>query len=148
MKRLIFTLLVGTLSAGTALAACPKNGSTIFSCTTTNGKQVEICDLGATIRYRFGKNLAKPELALTIPRNQASTSQWEGIGRYMSYTVTIPNGPISYTASWGMDRLSEEHQVESSILVEKGGALLATLPCVEKTVVSTMEGISLPRSQP
>lgn len=64
----------------------------IFSCTTTKGKTVEVCDAGSTIKYSFGKKGAPPEMALAIPRAAASTRQWDGMGRYMSYSVQIPNG--------------------------------------------------------
>ncbi len=143
MKRFALTCCMLGILVTTAEAACPSAKATIFSCTTTNGKQVEVCDLGATISYRFGKNTAKPEIMIKVPREKVTTYQWEGIGRYMSYAVTIPNGPVTYTTTWGMDRLSEEHGIEASILVEQNGKTLATIPCVPKTVINNMEGVKL-----
>ena len=43
--------------------------NTIFSCTTTKGKVVEVCDSGKTTDYSFGKKGTKPELALSVPRD-------------------------------------------------------------------------------
>ena len=57
------------LLSGTALAA-PANKDTLFYCQFNNGKQVRIEQHGDKIRYRFGKNLARPELAFEQPKDQ------------------------------------------------------------------------------
>ena len=55
--------------SGTAFAATT-NQDTLFYCQFNNGKQVRIEQLGDKIRYRFGKNLARPELVFEQPTNQ------------------------------------------------------------------------------
>ena len=46
----------------------------IFSCTTTKGKTVEVCDAGSTIKYSFGKKGAPPEMVLAIPRRSRTSA--------------------------------------------------------------------------
>ena len=57
------------LLSGTAFAA-PANKDTLFYCQFNNGKQVRIEQHGDKIRYRFGKNLARPELVFDLPKDQ------------------------------------------------------------------------------
>jgi hypothetical protein len=141
-----------TLVAGLALtavmlpvaaqAACPSD-STIFACTTTNGKFVEVCEAGKVIQYTFGRRGQTPELALSVPRDQASTFQWAGVGRYISYSVTIPNGNTRYQVFFSVDRLSETQEIEAGINVEFDGTHVATVDCKMDTVIHNMEGIDL-----
>lgn len=116
------------LVAGAAQAAC--EGQPIFSCHFKSGKQVEVCDAGSKINYIFGKSGTTPELALSVPREQATTRQWDGIGRYESYSVTIPNGNVSYTVDAGVDRI--ERRPAGSLIVEKNQKVIATLECIGK----------------
>ena len=63
-------LLISALFlSGTAFSA-PIDKDTLFYCQFNNGKQVRIEQHGDKIRYRFGKNLARPELAFEQPANQ------------------------------------------------------------------------------
>lgn len=122
---------------------CP--GSTpVFACLTTKGKAVEICDAGATLRYTFGTPGQPPEMALSIPRSQASTFQWDGRGSSMTYTVRIPNGNTVYEAFTATDRMTEEHTLTAGISVEVDDDIVATLPCRPETIVAELEDIDLP----
>lgn len=145
MKVLVFGISVGSLlMANLALAACPSGSETLFFCNTKKAnKQIEVCDAGKTISYSFGKKGQKPELAISVPRSQASTWQWQGIGRYISYAVNIPNGDYNYNVFWGVDRLTEEHAVEAGVNVEKKGKLLTTIYCQEKGLINNLEGVKL-----
>lgn len=145
MKVLVFGISVGSLlMANLALAACPSGSETLFFCNTKKvNKQIEVCDAGKTISYSFGKKGQKPELAISVPRSQASTWQWQGIGRYISYAVNIPNGDYNYNVFWGVDRLTEEHAVEAGVNVEKKGELLTTVYCQEKGLINNLEGVKL-----
>ncbi|WP_298609557.1 hypothetical protein [uncultured Thiothrix sp.] len=127
-----------------ALAACPSDSKTLFFCNTKKAnKQLEVCDAGKTINYSLGKKGQKPELAISVPRSQASTFQWQGIGRYISYAVNIPNGDYNYNVFWGVDRLTEEHAVEAGVNVEKKGEVQATVYCQEKGLINNLEGVKL-----
>jgi hypothetical protein len=126
-----------------AFAKCAAGTKTIFSCTTAKGKLIEVCDAGKTITYSFGNPQTTPEIALNVPRDKATTFQWAGIGRYLSYSVDIPNGKTTYSVFHGVDRISETHAVEAGVNVLEGGKLLATVQCSGKKIVSNMEGIDL-----
>ena len=75
----------------------------MFYCQFNNGKQVRIEQHGDKIRYRFGKNLARPELAFERPANQVyqvyltplldNNQRGEVIGIYLR------NGDVSYIAT-------------------------------------------------
>jgi hypothetical protein len=132
----------------TAAAGCPAGGKIVFSCVTAKGKAIALCDAGKTLVYRFGKARRTPEIALRVPRSEASTYQWQGIGRTMSYSVDIPNGDAVYSVFWGVDRLLENHPVSAGVTVLKNNRPLATIPCDgNKPVIQMLEGIDLKPSE-
>lgn len=137
----LFTII----TTQTVQAACSEGDKLLFECLAQqSGKQILLCDAGKTIDYSFGKPNAKPELALSVPRGSASTYQWQGIGRYMSYAVNVPNGEFNYRVFWGVDRLNEAHPEEAGVQVEKDDGLLATVTCNLKTLEQNLEGVELP----
>lgn len=143
LSALVLAAGASGLVASAAMAACDKPGKTVFSCIAAKGKRIEVCDAGKTIDYTFGPATA-PELVLRVPRQQASTAQWQGVGRYLSYTVEVPNGDTLYRVFWSADRLSEAHGVEAGVHVEIRKKLVATVRCVgEKDIVQAIEGIDL-----
>lgn len=143
----VWILSVGVASlllSNMALAACPSGTETLFFCNTQKAKkQIELCDAGKTINYSFGKKGQKPELAIAVPRSAASTFQWQGIGRWMSYSVNVPNANYVYNVFWGVDRLEEKHPIEVGVNVEKNGELLTTIYCQEKGLINNLEGVDL-----
>ncbi len=149
MKVFIMGLgISGFLFTNLVFAACPSGSKTLFFCNTQKAnKQIEVCDTGKTISYSFGKKGQKPELAISVPRSQASTYQWQGIGRYISYAVDIPNGDYNYNVFWSVDRITEEHAVEAGVNVEKKDKLLTTVYCQEKGLINNLEGVKLKASE-
>ncbi|MBK1620719.1 hypothetical protein CKO42_20255 [Lamprobacter modestohalophilus] len=115
----------------------------MFYCKTTNHKEVEVCDAGKQIRYCFGRPGQMPELTLTVPRASALTGQWNGIGRYIHYSLTIPNGAVRYSVFFSADRLTEHHKLDAGVDVEKDGQHLATVSCQTTTLEQRLEGIDL-----
>lgn len=143
-RKISLSVAVALISAAPALAlACSGHEKLIFSCTTTKEKHVEVCDAGKSIRYSFGKKGAKPEMALSVPRAAATTYQWNGIGRYASYIVSVPNGKTVYNVFSGVDRLTDEHTIIAGINVETNSQHIATIQCKPSTVQSHIEGIDL-----
>ncbi|MBM7065099.1 hypothetical protein [Neisseria elongata] len=63
-------LVYAALLLGSTSAVASANGDILFYCQTTNGKQVHIQQHDSNVRYRFGKNLAHPELEFTQPKTQ------------------------------------------------------------------------------
>lgn len=145
MKVWILSVGVSFLLLGKmVLAACPSGAETLFFCNTQKAnKQIELCDAGKTVNYSFGKKGQKPELAIAVPRSAASTFQWQGIGRWMSYSVNVPNANYVYNVFWGVDRLEEKHPIEAGVNVEKNGELLTTIYCKEKGLINNLEGVDL-----
>ena len=94
----VFTLLL----SGTTFAA-PANKDTMFYCQFNNGKQVRIAQHGDKIRYRFGKNLARPELAFERPANQVYqvylTPLLDNNQRGEIIEIYLRNGDVSYIAA-------------------------------------------------
>jgi hypothetical protein len=133
--------------APNAFAKCQVGQSTIFSCSTAKGKTIEVCDAGKTIGYTFGSPQAKPEIALNVPRDKVTTYQWNGIGRYLSYAVDIPNDTANsnttYSVFHGMDRITKEHAIEAGVNVLVDGKLLATVRCSGRNIVNNLEGVDL-----
>jgi hypothetical protein len=146
IKLLFLSFTTAALLSPSAYAACAAGSETLFACTTAKGKVVEVCDAGKTITYSFGSRQGKPEIALAVPRDKATTYQWEGIGRYMSYAVDIPNGSTTYSVFIGMDRLSEAHAVEAGVHVLNNGNLVATVKCTDKNLVGNLEGVKLSKT--
>ena len=96
-------LLISALFlSGTAFAA-PTNQDTLFYCRFNNGKQVRIEQHGDKIRYRFGKNLARPELVFEQPTNRVyqvySTPLWDNNQRGEVIEIHLRNGSASYVAT-------------------------------------------------
>ena len=140
MRKTIMGLAV--VCSSSAFSACPNNSKTIFSCTTTNNKLIQVCDSGNTIHYAFGKANIPPELAINIPRNKVTTYQWQGIGRYENYAINIPNGKTIYRVNESLDKMT--HQRTAGVEVSSNEKLLATVECAaNKKVISKLQGINL-----
>jgi len=140
MKK--FIMILAMICSHSALAACPNQSKTIFSCTTTNNKVIQVCDAGKTISYSFGKANVTPELAITVPRNKVTTYQWEGIGRYESYAINIPNGKTIYRVNDSIDKIEQKYT--AGVDVSSNDKLLATVECAaNKKVISKLQGINL-----
>lgn len=140
MKKIMIVFAV--LHSHSVFAACPSQSRTIFNCTTINNKVIQVCDAGKTISYSFGKTNTSPELAITIPRNKASTYQWQGIGRYENYAINIPNGKTIYRVNESLDKMSQQYI--ASVEVTNNDQLIATVKCAtNKRVISEIQGIKL-----
>lgn len=144
--RLILAMALSCATGFSTLAeaACEPGSKTVFSCQTAKGKVIQVCDSGKTIDYTFGKPELAPEIVVRAPRGEASTFQWQGIGRYISYSVSIPNGNTVYSVFWSLDKLSESRAIEAGVNVEVKQKLVATVNCADaKRIVQNIEGIHL-----
>jgi hypothetical protein len=143
IKLLTLCFVSAMVFTPNAFAKCAAGTKTIFSCTTAKGKLIEVCDAGKTITYSFGNPQTKPDIALNVPRDKATTFQWAGVGRYLSYSVDIPNAATTYSVFISMDRLTEAHAMEAGVNVFEEGKLLATVKCSGKKMVNNLEGVDL-----
>jgi hypothetical protein len=137
-------MLLTSLYAAPILAKCHQKDKTLFFCKIQkSGKILEVCDKGKTLSYSFGKKGKKPELSLVVPRADASTYQWGGIGSSESYSVTIPNGDTNYSVFWQVDKLEKDYPETSGVIVEVKGKIVATINCINKTLVHNLMGVKL-----
>lgn len=108
----------------------PTFASTLFDCTTTNGKQLLLTEHGDTLTYRFGKT-NRPELVFSIKKNDAVYRPWAGIGRYINDAIDPPNGNTTYTIFRSADK--HTHRTEQGVYVDTPTKLV-TLLCHPKKV--------------
>jgi hypothetical protein len=156
---------LNTMKARDTIGSCSENGwvtqtastsvdrddrKLLFSCATNDAKQILLYDSGATIDYRFGK-VEYPlgqapqfvsELDLSVPRAEVENYQWQGFGRNMSYSVTVPNGNVGYRVFWSLDKLDRTHTPEGGVEVRENGNLIATVNC-KGNITSNLKGFSL-----
>lgn len=124
------------------LAATPVASKVLFACRTAQNKVIELYDRDAVIQYVFGPP-AQVELVLDVPREQTSTFQWHGIGRYENYSVSIPNGNTVYSVYWSRDRLDVNYPPEAGVTVEIDGDYVATVNCASE-ITNNLIGVDLP----
>jgi hypothetical protein len=144
MKLKIMNKMILAISVSASLTSINiVKADTIFSCVTTNNKKIAVNSFDKYIEYKFGQDLENPELALSVPRDQASTWQWNGVGREMSYSVTVPNGAYDYIVFFLVDRISDDHPVTSGVTIEMNQKVISTVYCLSDTLVQSLEGIDL-----
>lgn len=131
MKKLLF--VSSLLLAQASYAQC---GKKVFSCTFKNNKQVEVCDNKGKITYRFGKNLAKPELQFSLPHKQTKTVQWQGLGSWDYDDLRLNNKGVTYLIFRGRNKIepNPNKRVEAGIEVIIKKKTAATLLCLPKTL--------------
>lgn len=164
LKRLVRSLVVfglGTLgiavlsshntlagqSASTVLGAAvelnhKQANEVLFFCRTENNKLIELYDFGETIQYSFGPEDA-PEIVLNVPRDQAATYQWAGVGRSIYYSVEIPNQNTVYNVFISQDRLTEGRPITGGVDVLVNDEYVASVYCADENILSNLEGVDL-----
>ena len=120
-------------------------GETLFICGTADGKLIERYDMGALVKYVFGPQ-GQPELVLEVSREETSTYQWQGIGRYENYSVSVPNGETVYSVFWARDRLDIEQPPEAGVSVEIDGEYITTVDCTT-AATHNLIGVDLPPTE-
>lgn len=130
MKKKFVVMIVGLLPI-TVLACGPKD-TLVFSCTTTKGKAIEVCQTPATVSYAFGKKGQKPEMALSVPSRQLDWTSSSGSG--LNYDrLTFHNGKTAYALEieneFGGNGQEEKPSTTATLNVLSGGKTLATLVC-------------------
>lgn len=129
MKRLIISMAMLNISMfSTFTFANPDNScdgeQSIFSDYTAKGnKYVAVCYVNDKIRYVFGKDGAKPDILLNVPKDKVEFTL-SGNG---DQSVTIPNGAYSYTVGeylrggpfiqvWKNEKLISEIELGGKVL--------------------------------
>lgn len=142
MKSLFLasTLMFAT-GAAHADGFCPTASTEVFSCTFKGGaKAVSVClaDGDARAIYGFYKTAGGVEKEITRPVAEMTATPWNGIGNFISESVTFEaGGGYAYEVWWGAER-SNDTEVEGGILVLENGAQIAALNCDGGSVDSTL----------
>lgn len=118
----------------TTANASSTNTNAVFSCTTTNNKQLYVADTGKGFFYRFGK-AKKPELSFNVARHQAEFNMGE-TGRYKGRSLSLPRGNFVYSVFLEYD--SMEQIFTSGVRVFKNDDLIATVPCKTHTLIENL----------
>ncbi|WOD41704.1 hypothetical protein [Nodosilinea sp. E11] len=118
------------------------NNNLLFSCQTENDKLIKLYDFGDTIQYSFGPE-NNPEIVLDIPRDEASTYQWAGVGRSIYYSIDIPNANTVYTVFISEDRLLEGRPVAGGVDVLINNEYVTTVNCANEDIISNLMGVDL-----
>lgn len=137
-------LLAGTALPALAAPECVAPATLVFQCLTAKGKQIQVCDRGKTIDYSFGKPQAAPEIVVRAPRGEVSTFQWQGIGRYMTYALDIPNGNTVYSVTWSVDKMAPDQGPEAGVDVEVNEKHVASVKCARNgRIIQAIEGMDV-----
>ena len=134
-------LLISALFlSGTAFSA-PADQDTLFYCRFGNGKQVRIQQHGDKIRYRFGKSLARPELAFEQPKDQVFQNylipRMDNGQRAEIIEIHLRNGDASYIAS----KTSTVGKPKYALSAERAGAM-HEMACKERSAFVNMRPVS------
>lgn len=127
MRKIVLLGLVVATMAANAHGAC--QGKTIIACTTTNGKQVEVCDNNDTIGYSFGKPNS-PEKSLKLNRSDVSIQPMSG--GYGCGNVDFSTGDTTYSVFSCSDKV-ENTSYGVDVYVKKKHA--ATIKCSTKNKI-------------
>ena len=112
MKTLLFIVL-SSFACASAYAKPPVK--TLFSCTTTNGKQLTVQRQGADYVYSFGRK-GRPELVFRNPKRdvvaRSMTTRMSGVGGFGSEMNMIHRGyEYSIFLEWPRMRNTRLHKV-------------------------------------
>lgn len=132
-----------TLAVSNVQAACPSAAKTVFSCTTTNNKVVDICELGQNLLYSFGKPRAKPELQFNIAKNRAYMYLWDGNTSSEYNEVYLPRGNTIYQAYQANHRNHGGTEHGLNVLINKKP--VANIRCRANTVIENFQQLELPQ---
>lgn len=144
-KSLCAVLVTASLSLAisNAQAACPATASTVFSCTTTNNKVVDICELGQHLLYSFGKPRAKPELQFNIAKNRAYMYLWDGNTSSEYNELYLPRGNTIYQAYQADHR--NHGGTEHGLNVLINNKPVANIRCRANSVIENFQQLDLPK---
>ena len=132
-----------TLAVSNVQAACPSAAKTVFSCSTTNNKVVDICELGQHLLYSFGKPRAKPELQFNIAKSRAYMYLWDGSTSSEYNELYLPRGNTIYQAYQANHR--NHGGTEHGLNVFINNKPVANIRCRANSVIENFQQLELPQ---
>lgn len=144
-KSLCAVLVTASLSlaVGNAQAACPATAKTVFSCSTTNNKVVDICELGQNLLYSFGRPNSRPELQFNIAKSRAYMYLWDGSTSSEYNELYLPRGNTIYQAYQANHRNHGGTEHGLNVLINKKP--VANIRCRANTVIENFQQLELPQ---
>jgi hypothetical protein len=126
----VCAVMIGSVTP--AFAICAGNQIDVFSC-SFGAKQVELCMTpdDQSVTYRFGPKAA-PELEIARSFDEITMQPWNGIGRSIWETVSVPNGQFSYAFYTSFDKFDQTLTAE--LEVKRKEQTLARLTCNDTDV--------------
>jgi hypothetical protein len=131
---------MGLLMVCQSAFACDQGETLAFTCATTRGKVVTVCEASGSFGYAFGKPGATPELQLRVPRDKMVYFNSQGASGYM-VSLGLPNGKTVYTVSHNW---SASDGASGAIEVTVNDKLVATLDCKLDTLNDRLSELDLP----
>ena len=140
-------ILSAALAALLALPATALADEVLFSCTTTNGKPVQLSQNGDTLHYRFGA-ANKPELVFSNRTADIENGSCNS-GNSSHSWVLLRNGGYDYMIS-AHDQTGKPSQATLDVYRSNAKTSSATLVCRSGSVrhqLNRLSDIILPCSQ-
>ena len=132
-----------TLAVSNVQAACPSAAKTVFSCSTTNNKVVDICELGQNLLYSFGRPNSRPELQFNIAKSRAYMYLWDGSTSSEYNELYLPRGNTIYQAYQANHRNHGGTEHGLNVLINKKP--VANIRCRANTVIENFQQLELPQ---
>lgn len=107
---------------------CAAGEQVVFECRTGKSKTVSVCASGPALHYRFGVPGAVPAMALAGAAARGGNDPYAGGGAAWLRFRSGAHAYVVYTGigNWGPRGEKVEKQ---GLVVEKGGATIAHMPC-------------------
>ena len=132
-----------TLAVSNVQAACPSAAKTVFSCSTTNNKVVDICELGPNLLYSFGRPNSRPELQFNIAKSRAYMYLWDGSTSSEYNELYLPRGNTIYQAYQADHR--NHGGTEHGLNVFIHNKPVANIRCRANSVIENFQQLGLPQ---
>lgn len=136
MQRILIAILA--LGMASDAFACGPKDALVFSCITTKGKFVEVCQTPSVVTYAFGRKGQKPEMALAVPTEKLDRMVGSGSGAAQD-RITFHNGRTSYALEisevYGRhypDGTKDIPSTDAYLEVLSSGKTVATIACMRQ----------------
>ena len=129
MEKRFFAAAALVLAAANAHARCDTPDSTIFSCTTQENKKIHVCQNKGSVEYIYGIPWKAPEISIKSPQSKIEKRDWNGVGRWESYSIRALSGGATYSIFWSLDRQSKTGEIEAGVDVIIDGKTIESINC-------------------
>ncbi|MGY1457919.1 MULTISPECIES: hypothetical protein [unclassified Luteimonas] len=133
------------LSSLAALPLLAQADDTVFSCTTTNGKVVQVVQTVTHVRYTFGKPGQAPEMTIETPTAELEYSVSTG-SQVESFVMNFKNGDTTYLLDASTSYMDPDWY--GQLTVFQGDTRLAMLDCKKGTVKFTAANMAREPDRP